>query len=90
MEFFPLTSFKKDIRSHPRAIEVGQTSLPTEKDLILARTGHFRENGAWQYVQHTVPNLEYFGGLIENVRTLCKEIGRASQGGELVSQCAKK
>ena len=25
---------------------MGQTSLPTEKDLILARTGHFREDGA--------------------------------------------
>ena len=24
---------------------MGQTSLPIEKDLILARTGHFREDG---------------------------------------------
>ena len=45
-EFFPLTTCKKDIRSHLRTIKVGQTSLPTEKDLILARTGHFREDGA--------------------------------------------
>ena len=26
-------------------INVGQRSLPTEQDLILARTGHFREDG---------------------------------------------
>ena len=70
MEFFPLTSCKKDIRSHLKAIKVGQTSLPTEKYLILARTGHFRENGAWQYVQHTLPNLEYFGGLRKRAHPL--------------------
>ncbi|XP_015756717.1 PREDICTED: uncharacterized protein LOC107336165 [Acropora digitifera] len=45
-ELFPLTNCKKDIRSHLRTIKVGQTSLLTEKDLILARTGHFREDGA--------------------------------------------
>ena len=45
-EFFPLTSCKKHIRSHLRTIKVGQTSLPTERDLILAHTGHFREDGA--------------------------------------------
>ena len=36
---------------------MGQTKLPTEKDLIRDRTGHFHEDG----VQHTVPNLEYVG-----------------------------
>ena len=45
-ELFPLTSCKKDVRSHLRTIKVGQTSLATEKDLILAHTGHFREDGA--------------------------------------------
>ena len=40
MEFFPLTSCVKNIRSLLRTIKVGQTSLPTERDLILARTGH--------------------------------------------------
>ena len=40
----------------------------------------------WQYVQHTVPNLDYFGGLRENVCTpLCMEIGRASHGEELIT-----
>ena len=45
-ECFPLTSCKTDIRSHLRTRKVGQTTLPTEGDSILARTGHFRENGA--------------------------------------------
>ena len=45
-EFFPLTSCEKDIRSHLRTIKVGQTSLPTERDLILACTGPFHEDGA--------------------------------------------
>ena len=45
-EFFPLTPCKTNIRSHLRTIKVGQTTFPMERDSILARTGHFRENGA--------------------------------------------
>ena len=42
-----MTSCNKDIISHLRTIKaVSQTSLPTERDLIVARTGHFREDGA--------------------------------------------
>ena len=33
------------------------------------------------YVLRTVPNLEHFGGLGENVHTLCTEIGKVSQRG---------
>ena len=42
-EYFPLTSCHKDIRAHLRAVNVYQTSILTEKDLILARSGHFEE-----------------------------------------------
>ena len=47
-DFFPLTSCKRDIMSHLRTIKVGQTKLPHQqkKDLVRARTGHFREDGA--------------------------------------------
>ena len=45
-EFFPLTSCQKDIKSHLRIIKVSQNSILTEKDLILARTGRFDEDGA--------------------------------------------
>ena len=45
-ELFPLNFCKKDIRSHLRTIKVGQTSLQTVRDLILACTGHLREEGA--------------------------------------------
>ena len=44
-EYFPLTSCKRDIRSHLRTVKVSQTSILTEKDLILARTGQFNEDG---------------------------------------------
>ena len=44
-EYFPLTSCKKDIRSHLKAVKVSQTNILTEKDLILARTGQFDEDG---------------------------------------------
>ena len=45
-EFFPLTSCQKDIKSHLRIVKVSQNSILTEKDLILARTGRFDEDGA--------------------------------------------
>ena len=45
MEYFPLTSCKRDIRSHLKTVKVSQTSILTEKDLILARTGQFNEDG---------------------------------------------
>ena len=44
-EYFPLTSCHKDIKAHLRAVNVSQTSILTEKDLILARSGHFEEEG---------------------------------------------
>ena len=44
-EFFPLSSCQKDIKAHLRTVKVSQTSVLTEKDLILARTGHFNEDG---------------------------------------------
>lgn len=44
-EYFSLTSCKRDIRSHLRTVKVSQTSILTEKDLILARTGQFNEDG---------------------------------------------
>ena len=43
--YFRLTSSKKDIRSHLRTVKVSQTNILTEKDLILARTGQFNEDG---------------------------------------------
>ena len=51
---------------------MSQISLPTERDLIVARTVHFRDDGADMtiYIQDTPPILEYFGRLGENVRTL--------------------
>ena len=44
-EYFPLTSCHQDIKAHLRAVNVSQTSILTEKDLILARSGHFEEEG---------------------------------------------
>lgn len=44
-EYFARTSCHKDIRAHLRAVNVSQTSIFTEKDLILARSGHFEEEG---------------------------------------------
>ena len=40
-QFFPLTSWKTDIRSYLRTIKVGQTSLPRERNLILGHNGNF-------------------------------------------------
>ena len=44
-EYFPLTSCHQDIKAHLRAVNVSQTSILTEKDLILACSGHFEEEG---------------------------------------------
>ena len=38
-EFFPLSSCMKDIKSHLQQLKVAQTSVVSEKDLILARVG---------------------------------------------------
>ena len=65
-ELPPLTFCEKDIRSHLRMIKVGQTSLPTQRDLILCLYWSLicvRMEPTWQSVQHTMPNLDYFGGL---------------------------
>lgn len=45
-EFFTLNSCKKEIKSHLRTVKVSQKSILTEKDLILARAGHFNSDGA--------------------------------------------
>ena len=44
-EFFPLSSCTKDIKSHLRQLKVAQTSVASEKDLILARVGLFNVEG---------------------------------------------
>ena len=44
-EFFPLSSCTRDIKSHLRQLKVTQTSVRSEKDLILARVGFFDEMG---------------------------------------------
>ena len=40
-EFFPLSSCNKAIKSHLRQLKVAQTSVVSEKDLILAGVGLF-------------------------------------------------
>ena len=40
-ELFPLSSCTRDIKSHLRQLKVAQTSVRSEKDLILARVGFF-------------------------------------------------
>ena len=44
-EFFPLSSCTRDIKSHLRQLKVAQTSVRSEKDLILARVGLSDEMG---------------------------------------------
>ena len=44
-EFFPLSSCTRDIKSHLRQLKVAQTSVRSEKGLILARVGFFDEMG---------------------------------------------
>ena len=44
-EFFPLSSCTKDIKSHLRQLKVAQTSVVSERDLILARVGWFLKSG---------------------------------------------
>ena len=44
-EFFPLSTCSKDIKSHLRQLKVAQTSVVSEKDLILARAGFFDLEG---------------------------------------------
>ena len=44
-EFFPLSSCTKDINSHLRQLKVAQTSVVSEKDLILSRVGWFLKSG---------------------------------------------
>ena len=40
-EFFPLSSCRKDLKSHLRQLKVAQTYVVSEKYLILARVGWF-------------------------------------------------
>ena len=44
-DFFPLSSCTKDIKSHLRQLKVAQTSVSSERDLILARVGLFDRDG---------------------------------------------
>ena len=44
-EFFPLSSCNKAIKSHLRQLKVAQTSVVSEKHLILARVGLFNLEG---------------------------------------------
>ena len=44
-EFVPVTSCKKDIKSHLKQLNVTQKNVASEKDLILARVGSFGEDG---------------------------------------------
>jgi len=43
--FFPLHSCIKDIKSHLRQVKLAQSSVSSEKDLILWRAGLFDEDG---------------------------------------------
>ena len=45
MNFFPLSSCARDIKSHLRQLKVAQTSVGSEKDLILSRVGLFDQQG---------------------------------------------
>ena len=66
---------KKDIRPHLRTVKVSQTSIPTEKDLILANTGKFNEDGTNMTIcpRHRAEH-GMFGDRVENVRTLGSDI----------------
>ena len=44
-EYFPLNTCTKDIRSHLRQVKVSQRCLSSEKDLIIARAGLYKEDG---------------------------------------------
>jgi len=44
-ELLPLNSCSRDISAHLRQIAVAQTSVSSEKELILARVGLFDEDG---------------------------------------------
>ena len=72
---------KKDIRSHLGTVNVSQTSIPTEKDLILARTGKFNEDGTNMTIcpRHCAEH-GMFGDRVENVRTLGSDIGDEQSG----------
>lgn len=44
-ELLPLSSCSRDLRAHLRQISVSQTSVSSEKELILGRVGLFDEDG---------------------------------------------
>ena len=44
-EFFSLSAYAKDIKSHLRQMRVSQNNVPTESRLILARVGLFHHDG---------------------------------------------
>ena len=76
-EFFPLSSCTRDIKSHLRQLKVAQTSVRSEKDLILARVGLSDEMGDDMTVcpKHCAalgtwwrPSLKYYHPLHGNKR----------------------
>ena len=76
-EFFPLSSCTRDIKSHLRQLKVAQTSVRSEKDLILARVGLSDEMGDDMTVcpKHRAalgtwwrPSLKYYHPLHGNKR----------------------
>ena len=77
-EYFPWSLEKNDIRSHLRTVKVSQTSIPTEKDLILAHTGKLNEDGTNTTIcprQNMRAEHGIFVDRVENVRTLGSDIG---------------
>ena len=90
-EYFPLTSCHKDIRAHLRAANVSQTSIPTEKDLILARSGHFKEEGLNMTVcPKQRAEQRIFGDLEENAIVRFTGVAKGGKKEERTYKCAKK
>ena len=90
-EYFPLTSCHQDIKAHLRAVNVSQTSILTEKDLILARSGHFEEEGLNMTVcpKHRA-ELGIFGDLEENALIRSTGVAMGGPKEERTYKCAKK
>ena len=90
-EYFPLTSCHKDIRAHLRAVNVCQTRILTEKDLTLALSGDFEEEGLNMAVcPKPELNLEFFGDLEENALLRFTGVAKGGPKEERTYKCAKK
>ena len=90
-EYFPLTSCHKDIRVHLRTVNVSQTSILTEKDLILAHSGHFEEEGLGMAV---CPKHRAELGIFWRPGRKCTHplhgVGKGDPKKERTYKCAKK